>query len=200
MPVSFPPNPTDGQLYTYGGVTWAWSAASGTWVNANTGANFVPFSGGTMTGALALHGVTDGSNAAAGQVGEFLTATSASTNLGGAGTWQNNLFSMALTAGDWDVWGYVQGGPPTSGQILAYSFGLSPDATGNNRGPFVSMDIRGASGGGATGGYSAALFVTLTAIRISLAAAGQAVIAGSFTGQNGLVAPTIFQIFARRAR
>src|SRR5215831_12799169 len=54
--ITFPPNPTDGQLYTAGGVTWQWHANPGVWVNANTGTNFLALSGGTMTGAITLPG------------------------------------------------------------------------------------------------------------------------------------------------
>ena len=54
--ITFPPNPTDGQLYTSGGVTWQWHANPGVWVNANTGTNFLALSGGTMTGAITLPG------------------------------------------------------------------------------------------------------------------------------------------------
>jgi hypothetical protein len=49
-------------------------------------------------------GVTDGSDAAAGQVGEFMTAS-------GTVSLTNNVTasvaSMTLTAGDWHVWGFV---------------------------------------------------------------------------------------------
>lgn len=51
-------------------------------------------------------GVTNGSNAAAGNVGEYLTATAANVTLpasGGTGT----IVSLVLTPGDWDVQGVV---------------------------------------------------------------------------------------------
>src|SRR5215467_1859135 len=54
--ITFPPNPTDGQLYTSGGVTWQWHANPGVWVNANTGNNFLAIAGGTMTGPITLSG------------------------------------------------------------------------------------------------------------------------------------------------
>jgi hypothetical protein len=50
-------------------------------------------------------GVTDGSEAAAGMVGEYLTATSGSVGLTNATV--TNVVSVALTAGDWDVQGNV---------------------------------------------------------------------------------------------
>jgi len=54
---------------------------------------------------LLRKGVTDGSDAAAGDIGEYLTA-SASTPLTNAAS--ANVVSLSLTAGDWDVSGHVQ--------------------------------------------------------------------------------------------
>jgi hypothetical protein len=51
------------------------------------------------------HGVTDGSNAAAGDVGEYLSNTSGAVSLTSAAT--ANVVSLALPAGDWDVAGSV---------------------------------------------------------------------------------------------
>lgn len=64
----------------------------------------------------AIIGVTDGSNAAAGIVGEFVQAILA---FGGSGSLvtatPKSLISISLTAGDWDVWG--SGGiNPAAGQ------------------------------------------------------------------------------------
>jgi len=118
MPVSFPPSPTVGQTYTYGGVTWQWNGTA--WVNANTGVNFVPFSGGTMTGPLSLQGVTDGSNAAAGQVGEYLSATNAGAVTIPNGAW-TTIVSLTLTAGDWDIWGQASPGSATGGMSAIYA-------------------------------------------------------------------------------
>jgi hypothetical protein len=52
-----------------------------------------------------LKGVTDGSEAAAGDVGEYLTVTSGSVAL--SNTTLANVVSLNLTAGDWDVQGNV---------------------------------------------------------------------------------------------
>jgi hypothetical protein len=66
---------------------------------------------------LPLVGVTDGSNAAAGQVGEVI----ASNNTAGVtlvSTTPANVTSITLPAGDWDVYGEVwfalSGTPPTA--------------------------------------------------------------------------------------
>jgi hypothetical protein len=58
--------------------------------------------GGT-TGAI--KGVTDGSDAAAGYVGEFMIATPAAG--GSANAAPTSMASLTLTAGDWDVWGLL---------------------------------------------------------------------------------------------
>jgi hypothetical protein len=50
-------------------------------------------------------GVTDGSDATAGDIGEYLTATSGSVALTNAAL--ANVVSLDLTAGDWDVSGNV---------------------------------------------------------------------------------------------
>jgi len=60
----------------------------------------LPLAGGTMTGPVNLKGVTDGSNAALGQVGEVITASASASMAASAAV---NLTSITLTAGDWDV-------------------------------------------------------------------------------------------------
>ena len=55
--------------------------------------------------ALMRKGVTDGSDAAAGDIGEYLSNTAGAVALSSAVT--ANIVSLALTAGDWDVSGGV---------------------------------------------------------------------------------------------
>ena len=50
-------------------------------------------------------GVTDGSDATAGDIGEYMIASSAPIGL--ANGVVANLASLSLTPGDWDVWGQV---------------------------------------------------------------------------------------------
>jgi len=50
-------------------------------------------------------GITDGSNAAAGDIGEYMTSTSGVVGL--TTNVVTNLSALALTPGDWDVSGYV---------------------------------------------------------------------------------------------
>lgn len=54
----------------------------------------------------AASGVTDGSDAVAGQVGEYMTATASGVAL--TNNVPINVVSLDLTAGDWDVAGNVQ--------------------------------------------------------------------------------------------
>jgi len=57
----------------------------------------------------ALHaGVVDGSDAEAGDVGEYLTAASGAVAL--ASNTPTDVVTLPLTAGDWDVWGEVSFG------------------------------------------------------------------------------------------
>ncbi len=53
---------------------------------------------------VGIIGVTDGSGASPGQVGEEVRATSSGTSFGASGVW-TNIASIVLTAGDWDVTG-----------------------------------------------------------------------------------------------
>lgn len=123
--------PTDGALY--GRSNAAWSRA-------------LPIIGGTLTGPLTLNanaaaalqpvtlqqlqtrptinqphimGVTDGSNAAAGEIGEYLTYNS--NWFGMSGTSGSGIPAFTLPAGDWDLWGFC-GTQPSAGTTLAWFF------------------------------------------------------------------------------
>ncbi len=86
-----------------GGGTMTGAIAMGS--NAITGASSIAFS--STSGVI---GTTTNNNAAAGSVGEFVTANASSGLTSGALT---NITSISLTAGDWDVFGNV-GVVPTS--------------------------------------------------------------------------------------
>ena len=78
------------------------------YLTANQTITLSGYATGSGTTAIAatvnkVKGVTDASNATAGDVGEMLSAT-----LSGAGIANNSAYglgALALTAGDWDVWG-----------------------------------------------------------------------------------------------
>jgi hypothetical protein len=107
-----------GQLYIYFN-----DGSSLQWVIANNfnGGLYLPLSGGTLTGPLVAPGVIDGSNAAAGQVGEYLSYVSPAMNAGFGGWY--GLGSLTLTPGDWDVWGLIDGSAAGSGVALTAAFG-----------------------------------------------------------------------------
>lgn len=81
-------------------------------------AGFLALSGGTMTGPMtiaagstanrnfAIQGVTDGSNAPAGYVGEYMTASTTNTSMTSGGV-TAGLAAITLTPGDWDVAGWA---------------------------------------------------------------------------------------------
>lgn len=83
----------------------------------------------TFTGAITpqstggIVGTTTNDNANAGSVGEYQTATSASTGMtSGVNT---NLISLSLTAGDWDVSGVAQQAPSGATVLSSWVVGIS---------------------------------------------------------------------------
>ena len=132
--IDFPASPTLGQQFTAAGVTWTWdgvkwgpSSAAGVliaigdappasptngalWWDSVSGQLFVFYNDGTSsqwvptTNQIGNGGVTDGSNAAAGVVGEVISALFLTAISIPAAT-QTNIGSIALSPGDWDVQG-----------------------------------------------------------------------------------------------
>jgi hypothetical protein len=85
---------------------------------------------GTPVPVASRTGVTDGSNAAAGEIGEYLAAASGSVALT-TGV-QTNIISLVLTPGDWDLWGELRmaataGSLNLQGGITATSGGVAQD-------------------------------------------------------------------------
>jgi hypothetical protein len=105
------PQPGDMWFDSVGAQTYIWftDANSSQWVIANnfSGGAYLPLAGGTMNGSVALKGVTDGSDAAAGQIGEYLSASLTSTSAAASNA-SKDIGSLALTAGDWDVYGTLR--------------------------------------------------------------------------------------------
>ena len=105
--LNFPDNPTVNQVFTAGSQTWVYDGAK--WVAYGVAQGiYLPLTGGKLTGALnpagGIIGVTDGSDAAPGFVGEVIS------NVNTAGvpltTVTNaNITTIPLTPGDWDVFG-----------------------------------------------------------------------------------------------
>jgi hypothetical protein len=99
-------------------------------VSFNTRTGAVTLNGSDIAGAggaLTL-GVSDGSNAAAGQVGEYISQTSVSTGMPTA-TW-TGLTAIALTAGDWQVEGNVTIAPTTAASLQAVALSTTYSGAG----------------------------------------------------------------------
>ena len=93
---------------------------------------------GYQTQAQVRAGTTTNDNAAAGQIGEFVTAAR-TTNLALATTVGANLTSISLTAGDWDVDGNVNvlfsvGGTEAAGSVSLTSGAVAGAADGSGYG------------------------------------------------------------------
>jgi hypothetical protein len=87
-------------------------AQGGTGVGVVGAAGTIPVSDGsafawsnTVNGPLSIKGVIDGSNAAAGQVGEYLSFNQPGVGLAN-GTW-TSIGSVSLSPGDWDAVGFA---------------------------------------------------------------------------------------------
>lgn len=77
----------------------------------------------TNLGAFQKIGVVDGSNAVAGEVGEFITANA--TGVAMVTSTAVNITSISLTPGDWEVWGIFEPTPAGSGQPSTYGLGIN---------------------------------------------------------------------------
>lgn len=78
---------------------------------------------GLITPSGGIAGVTNGSAAAAGQVGQLLTATASAVSI--SNSTLTNCTSLNLTAGDWNVWGIVHLIPGASTALTLGLGGLS---------------------------------------------------------------------------
>jgi len=85
----------------------------------------------TKLATTAYHdtGVTDGSNAGAGQVGEFVSNTQ--TNVSLTSAVQKTVSTLTLTAGDWDVYGGGTLIPSNSFTVINYSYMVISTQTAN---------------------------------------------------------------------
>lgn len=140
-------------------------------------------------------GVTNGSAAPAGQIGEVISSTVASGSaLSLTSASPANITSISLSPGDWNVWGTIATAPG-SGCIQTNTQG--------------SVSQTSATMGAATTGAFVELSETLTTAQPTVAPVGMTVINVSTTTTVYLVAQSTFSggtnaaygsIFARRAR
>lgn len=148
----------------------------------------------TDTSRASATGVTDGSNAAAGNVGEFASVQRLSTAAASLTTATDTVVTtLSLTAGDWDVW-------------ASAGFTLSPNVTGSwkswlNVGGAVAPSVDQV-GGNATGTVSpnpSQAIIPVTPMRVSSAATTTINLGATVTFSNGTVTAW-GKIMARRRR
>lgn len=130
--------------------------------------NGVAFTTNSTAAVGQLPGTNINDSAAAGKVGEFVTATQpqstpiALTNNAGA-----NITSISLTAGDWDVWGQVVNAPAgtTNYTLLIAGVGTASATIIGAAGVPGRSDC--AFGGGATGGQPNACQISPTQLSLN---------------------------------
>jgi hypothetical protein len=113
MAFDFPNTPNVGDLYTdaTSGAVYRWNGT--VWLGGGPPGPI---------GFMPLQGVTDGSNAPAGQVGEVISSVVPSPGVAIATTQVGvNVTSINLTAGDWDVCGEVWVALGTGGGTNIYA-------------------------------------------------------------------------------
>lgn len=164
------------------GVSTVQSASNNTGVTIATG------------GAVSLKGTTTNDNASAGQVGEYLSASNSTGNVLTTAT-INNITSLSITAGDWDVTGCV-GFLVASGSPIS-TLTLAAISTTNNGTGTIADGTRAEATIGPAGANDTSL--TLPTIRLSLSGTTTYYLNGqaSFSGGN---VTGVGSIFARRAR
>jgi len=126
----------------------------------------VPIAGGTMTGPLNMIGVTNGSDAAAGQIGEVISSVVATPGVSLGNGVPTNITSIALTAGDWDVQGEIWPSfAPAITQLIAWI-----SLTSASAGPPVALNASRFTIGGAAGFLVGSAAFPLRTARVSLSA------------------------------
>ncbi|MFM0013702.1 hypothetical protein [Paraburkholderia sediminicola] len=125
---------------------------SGTGWTCATG--YALLTGGTFSGAIVpsggITGVTNGSAAAAGAIGQLLSASAGPIALTSGAT-PNNIVSLPLTAGDWDVWGMVQINPAGTTTMTVFEGGIGTSSSTQpsiNTGTVILQDLAGGFGAG----------------------------------------------------
>jgi hypothetical protein len=175
-------------------------AANPAFTGSLTGPN-VNLTGSLSVGTTALIGTTlgfnagggivgsvNGSNAATGQVGEYLTTVSS----GVPGSWNvvSTYASWALPAGDWDVWGTIQAIPGAGAAITSAIVTLATTAAALSGFPVVLY----------TPGYPAAAQLCLALNPFRFVSTGATVYCNASYGGTGTTLTVTVNLFARRRR
>lgn len=148
-----------------------------------------------LTSILAGQGVTDGSDAAAGAIGEYISANAAAGTAGLAFGIPTNVASISLTAGDWDVSGLVHftAGAANLAVISAWVNDVSAASPALSSGGYASLQH-------ATNGfYSTGTVLGVTYRRFSSASSKTIYLGAQATFASGTASAGGF-ISARRVR
>jgi hypothetical protein len=152
---------------------------------------------GGFSGPVPMIGVTDGSNAAVGNVGEFmqaiLLATAGGTVLSST---SKSIVSITLTPGDWDVWG-AGGIGPTAGQTDVVAI-FSISSVANTAGPQETTRAQLNAAAGASLGTTI-LAPPIVRASLTVSTAFSIVVDAVWTG-GATTMPVFGSISARRVR
>jgi hypothetical protein len=152
-----------------------------------------PVSVNRASGAVAMVGVANGSDAAAGQIGEVISNVNTTGSSIPVSTPQN-VVAIALTAGDWDVFGELWFTP--AGATMTSSVGaLNPTSGAFPTVPGMNVSRQQIIGISAVG-----ISVMSLACRASLTAATTYYLVGQVNFTGGTSVTTTGKIWARRAR
>jgi hypothetical protein len=119
-------------------------------------ASYAPLNNPTFTGSVSIPGVNNASNAAAGVVGEFVSAFLIAANaLAMTTATAMNILSLALSPGDWDVQGnglFTGSALPTAFSVWLNTVSAAlPTASANGMALHSMPATMNAPGGGPTG-------------------------------------------------
>lgn len=186
-------------LPAYSFATDATAKASGMWYSAGVrfSHNNVLACIFTSTGCHLL-GTTTNDNATAGNVGEYIEATGGAAAWGSSTGAYDNLGSIALTPGDWDVCASVGMYNVNAAGITAVTFGISTDSVATTFTDRADGRNCWQQFGAAGAGYTTAGVVPLVRVSISANTTMYLKLSIDFGGGTPDVAG--FKIAARRVR
>ena len=193
-----PASPTPGMLWfdSVGGQTYVWYADPNTsqWVLAVSAAQGPQGPQGPAGPNTLPMGVTDGSNAAAGQIGEVISSN-VTTGVSATASVPFNVTSIALTAGDWDVSGEIWNALPASASASAIAAINSVSATIPTASALNTARIQT----NVTQATASMMVLPLKACRVSLSAPATYYLIAQLGFSTGAASAT-GNIWARRAR
>ncbi len=148
----------------------------------------------TVTSSVTLQGVTDGSNAAAGKIGEYIEGLGGVVSGTGNGQYVDAV-SIPLTAGDWDVTGMYRSDVNTATWSES-SIGIS-STTGNSSAGLVEGSSRLASNWTASG-TTPGIWSPMITLRVNLTANKTYYLKVRFSYSAGTPQVTASRLSARR--